>query len=96
VLAIEDFTTAVGLNPNATEPYMARGLSYLALRDWGAAIEDFDAVLGRDSRNLDAWINRGIAYEASGDNQNALVSYQRALTINENSTVARQGLGRVN
>jgi Tfp pilus assembly protein PilF len=75
---------------------MARGLSYLSLRDWGAAIEDFDAVLGRDSRNIDAWINRGIAYEAAGDLENARVSYQRALTINENSRVAMQGLGRVN
>eukprot|EP00752_Nemacystus_decipiens_P019541 g17597.t1 len=96
ILAIEDLTTAIGFNPNATEPYMARGLSYLSQRDFGAAIEDFDAVLGRDSRNVDAWINRGIAYEAAGDNENALVSYQRALTIDENSRIAQQGLGRVN
>jgi Tfp pilus assembly protein PilF len=53
-------------------------------------------VLGRDSRNVDAWINRGIAYEAAGDNENALVSYRRALTIDENNRVAMQGMGRVN
>ena len=37
--AIDDFTSAIGLNPSAPEAYYARGLSYLERNDARAAVD---------------------------------------------------------
>ena len=65
--AIDDFSKAISLAPNATEPFNARGLSYLAISDSKAALDDFNEVVKRDPKSYEGWTNQGLALEKLGE-----------------------------
>ena len=92
---MENFATAIGLDPNAAEPYIARGTSYLALNDPKAALSDLSDAVNRDKRSAVAWANRGVALETLGQNTDARRSYNRALGIDASNSIARDGIGRL-
>ena len=48
-----------------------------------------------NNRNAEAWAGLGIAYERKGDRVKASENYNRALVVNPNSALAREGLGRI-
>ncbi|WP_425332095.1 tetratricopeptide repeat protein [Rhodoblastus acidophilus] len=59
------------------------------------AIEDFNAALNVDNRNAEAWALLGLAYEKKGDRRLASENYRRALSLNGDQPLARQGASRV-
>ena len=46
------FTTAIGLSPQESEPFIARGLSYIAIGDFKAGASDLDDAVQLDPQNL--------------------------------------------
>ncbi len=58
------------------------------------AIEDFNAALNVDSKSALAWAWLGLAQERAGDHAKAQDSYQRALYLDPNQPIARQGSRR--
>jgi Tfp pilus assembly protein PilF len=93
--AIDDFSTAIGLTQNQAEPYIARGLSYMAINDFKAAAGDLDDAVSVEPQNLQAWTTRAYAYEKLGDKEKAAGSYARALNLNKDHEAAKQGFARV-
>src|SRR5665213_2353764 len=93
--AIDDFTTAIGLTQNQAEPYIARGLSSMAVNDLKAAAAALDDAVSAEPQNLQAWTTRAFAYEKLGDKEKAAGSYARALNIKQDHEPAKQGFARV-
>ena len=93
--AIEDFSVAIGLNPNAAEPYYGRGVSYAAIGDLDAALNDLNRAVQLNSRYYEAWAARGQVLEQKGDKNQAATSYARALEINRSYGPAQQGARRL-
>ena len=58
-------------------------------------MEDFNAALNVDNKSPDGWAGLGLAYERQGNRTKAAESYQRALVIDPNNTVARSGVSRI-
>ena len=77
------------------EPFIARGLSRLALNDPKAAASDLDDAVTVEPQNLNAWTSRGLAYERLGDKEKAAGSYAKALNINKEHDPAKKGFARV-
>jgi len=48
-----------------------------------------------DQRNADLWVARGQALEQTGDNERALGSYTKALSVEENHPGAREAFNRL-
>jgi tetratricopeptide (TPR) repeat protein len=93
--AIDDFTTAIGLSLQEIDPFIARGLSYMAIGDFKAGASDLDDAVQLDPQNLRAWMSRGLAYERLGNKERAAGSYARALNINRDYEPAKVGFARV-
>jgi len=67
--AIDDFTTAVGLLQQQAEPYVARGLSQIALATPRRRRTDLEQRRADRAAELNAWTSRGLAYERLGDKE---------------------------
>ena len=65
-LAIDEFTTAIRLNPNYTYAYVYRGVAYDKLSQYQRAIEDYDRVIQLVPNFAMAYNNRGWAYQELG------------------------------
>jgi Tfp pilus assembly protein PilF len=85
----------LGLANKKTEPYVARGLSHLALGDAKSAADDLDEAVQMDPLNLRAWTSRGLAYERLGQKDKAAGSYAKALNVNDKYQPAKEGFARV-
>jgi Flp pilus assembly protein TadD len=48
-----------------------------------------------DPQNVQAWTSRGLAYERLNDKEKAAGSYAKALNINKDHELAKQGFARV-
>jgi tetratricopeptide (TPR) repeat protein len=93
--AIDDFSTAIALNGQKDESFVARGLSYLAVGDNKSACEDLDQAVQLSPTDLRAWTSRGLAYERIGAKDKAAGSYAKALNINSKYEPAQSGFARV-
>ena len=67
----------------------------MATNQYDKAIEDFNAALNVNAKDADSWAWRGVAFERKGDRSQAVESYQRALSIDNRNSVARQGSSRL-
>jgi len=67
--AIQDFTQAIGVNPNFADAYVSRGEARVALEDYQAAVADFDLALRLEPNNADAFEGRAEARAGLGDNR---------------------------
>ncbi len=92
--AIEDFSTAISLEPGAEEPYNSRGVSYLASGDVANALEDVNRALLINDRYAEAWANQGLVYEQKGDKGRAFKAFARAYQLDNKLDLAREGMNR--
>ena len=55
----------------------------------------FNAALNVDNRNAEGWANLGVAYEKQGNRSKATESYNRAMEVDPQNALAREGLRRL-
>lgn len=79
--ALEDFNTAISLDPGYAMPYNNRGLVYRDAGDYARALSDFSTSISLDPRNAVAFINRADTYKDLRDYQKALADYDAAISI---------------
>ena len=84
--ALDDYTTAIGLNPRLGVAYNNRGNLRQHLGDLDGAVEDFSIVLEIDSQSPTAYNNRAIVYTYLGKYPEAIADFDRALAIQPNFT----------
>ena len=60
--AIEDYNTAIELDPNLAEAYYNRGLVYLVEGELELAIDDMDKAFESNPNYAEAYYNRGVVW----------------------------------
>jgi tetratricopeptide (TPR) repeat protein len=96
-----DACTRVIVAPGSTreqvgEAYIGRGQHHYEKDEYDLAIADFNRAMPLKPKWLQlAYGNRGNAYLMKGDNDQALDSYDQAITIDANYTAAYTGRGLI-
>lgn len=67
VLAMDDFTKAIELDPKMAAAYLNRGTCNTRIQEYEKAVEDFTKVIELDPANKRAFRARGELYKALGD-----------------------------
>jgi tetratricopeptide (TPR) repeat protein len=87
--AIDDFTAAIRLDPDHSDPYIHRGLEWAKQREFNRAIADFSDAIARDPSGTALPLNdRGGAYEAVGEYDRAIEDYGRVIQLDPSSAAA--------
>jgi tetratricopeptide (TPR) repeat protein len=84
--AIEDFTTAIKLKPDA-DAYYNRGVTYYQFNNYRSAIEDLDMVINLKGNDMSAYYTRGNARYELQDKIGALEDYDRAKFLSSTATI---------
>lgn len=69
------------IDPAYYPAYMARGLTYVRLRDFPRAQQDFNSALGRQPDSLAALNNRGVVFALQFDYERAAADFERVLDL---------------
>jgi Flp pilus assembly protein TadD len=80
-MAVREFTNAIQANPNYSNVYWYRGLSYENLGQYQTAINDYDKAIQLDPNEAQLYNNRAITYEKLGQDQNAINDYTKAIQL---------------
>ncbi|GAB4537170.1 MAG: hypothetical protein Kow0063_23550 [Anaerolineae bacterium] len=91
--ALDDCNKAIELQMgtrDVTNPFVNRGYVYWRLNDFDAALADFEAAISHDPQNLGAYLYIGRLYERFDDLEQALLWYDRAITVESISSQAHR------
>jgi len=80
--AIQLYTTALSVDPNYTNAYMGLAGDYYEKGDYRLEVSNAENAANSDPDNAEAWYYLGTAYEDVGEFDNAIVAYNKALSIN--------------
>lgn len=93
--AVEDFNSALRLNPSLGEALVNRGAARIGQRRYREALADLDRGTALGSAEPEkAWYNRGLAQEGLGDVSGAYRSYVRAAELKPDWDAPRRELAR--
>lgn len=80
--ALMDYSKAIELYPSNIQYWLRRGYMYLdKLSNNVKALEDFNKILEIDSTNIDAINAIGIVYKKDGNYQNAILTYNSGIIL---------------
>ncbi|MGB3512029.1 MAG: SUMF1/EgtB/PvdO family nonheme iron enzyme [Microcoleaceae cyanobacterium] len=82
---IDDFNTAIFLNPEFIDAYYHRANAYAELEKYQEAISDYNKVLELQPNYAGAYHNRGKIYQELGEEQKANNDYEQAQNIQADS-----------
>jgi Flp pilus assembly protein TadD len=86
VMAIGEYTRAIGVNPNYTVAYFYRGYSYDELGQYQNAISDYTKAIQLDPDDASAYNNRGYSYDELGQYQTAINDYTKAIQLDPSAS----------
>jgi tetratricopeptide (TPR) repeat protein len=92
--ALQDYTRAIEINPEAVNIYYRRGLVNRNLKNYEESVEDFCNVIELDKKHSDAYHERGVTYAFLGDKQKVLDDFKTAARLG--NTEAREFLSSKN
>ncbi len=99
--AIEDFGTAIGLEPGDAKIYTNRGIVFGETGRNDLAIEDFSKAIALDPTSAEAYTNRGLRFAEGGQLGRALEDFDAAIRARPwyadaylNRGVTRERMGR--
>jgi serine/threonine protein kinase len=81
--AIEQFTSAITLDPDHADAYNKRGYAYYSKKTYNRAIQDYDKAIALDDEYTEAYRNRGLAYYANGEYDAAIADYTEAIALDD-------------
>jgi tetratricopeptide (TPR) repeat protein len=91
--AVEDYTSALRLNPNNAIAYCNRGIAYAFKGMYKEAIDDYTASLRINPTNAIAYCGRGAAFAYQSIFDRAIEDYTNALRFDPNYVFAYSGRG---
>jgi tetratricopeptide (TPR) repeat protein len=92
-LALQDYNSAIQLNPNAASHYNNRGIIYRLKHEYDRAIADYDEAIWLKGDYIAAFYNRALAYTDNGEFDRALVDFGVVLRFNPKSALALYARG---
>ena len=93
--AIEEYTKALTLAPNATQLHLAVGTLYMSERDYARAVASFLAELKNDPYSVAALSRMGEVHLVTGETDAAEKVLSKAIAINPAAAVPHKTLGRL-
>ncbi len=93
--AIEHFSRAIELDPSFAEPYNQRALAKFLAERYEACIEDCHQAVQRMPCHFGAWAGMGHCHAHVGRLDEALKSYERALSINPHLDGVREAVNEL-
>lgn len=94
--AVVALNAALTLDPNSTEAYLFRGLSFSNMGRYNEALDDYNKVLTTDPKNLKALNNRGVVYWKLERYDEAMNDYKTSLSIRPNDYIVLNNRGVLN
>ncbi|MBN1883669.1 MAG: tetratricopeptide repeat protein [Deltaproteobacteria bacterium] len=94
--AVVALNAALTLDPNQTDAYLFRGLSFSNLGRYDEALADYNKVLTTDPNNLKALNNRGVVYWKLERYDEAMNDYKTILSLNPNDYIVLNNRGVLN
>lgn len=91
--AVNDYTTAIQLDPKNPEAYSKRGNCYKLLEQYPQALDDYNAAIRLRPDNPDYYNDRGIVYWKAKQYDNAIADYNQTLQLNGNTSRAYNNRG---
>ena len=91
--AIQDYDTAIRLNPDEARAYHGRGYSKELLEQHKAAIQDFDTAIRLNPDYAIAYNNRGSSKARLGQHNKAIQDYDTAIRLNFNDAIVYSNRG---
>ncbi len=79
--AIEDYSSAVKLDPEYSEAYYNRGVARDSRGDFADASEDYNTTIKLNPEHVKAYNNRGAIRKKRGDLAGAIVDFTRAIQV---------------
>jgi tetratricopeptide (TPR) repeat protein len=92
-LAIEDYTTAIGLDPKDAAAYNNRGRVYDEQQEYDLAIDNYTTAIGLDPKDAVVCYNRGIAYQNQQEYDLAIEDYTTAIGLDPKYAAAYNNRG---
>ncbi len=83
-LALQDYSSAIRLEPNNHQHYNSRGKLYFTAKRHNEAISDYSRALELSPGDASYWANRGAAYAQAGRLQEALKDLNQCLSLDPN------------
>lgn len=80
--AIEDYNSAIDLDPSYLHAYNNRGLAFSRVGQFDRAIADYDKAIALNSAHYEVYVNRGLAFDETGQLDKAIADYDKAITLN--------------
>jgi tetratricopeptide (TPR) repeat protein len=94
--AVQNFSTAIELNPKEAGVYYNRGLAYAELRQRPQATQDYSMAIELNPKFEAAYIHRGFVLFYMGQHDRAIDDFNRAIALNPKPAAAYVGRGIVN
>jgi tetratricopeptide (TPR) repeat protein len=79
--AIEDYTKAIGVDPDYYEAYLVRGFTKEIIQDYTGALEDYSKALQLKPDYSEAYLGRSLVRDQVSDFKGALSDLNKALEI---------------
>ncbi len=95
ILAIEDFTNAIKLNPKRYEHYIHRAFCYTEIQDYDKAIDDYNSAIDIEPNNSIFYNNRASMFLQKNDKQNALKDYLYAIDLEPKQCYYHYSVGNI-
>lgn len=95
--ALEQYDESIRLDWTYLDPYLEKGIVLFAKKQYSKALEvlTMAASITRTKPVPEVYYWIGQCYEASGDKEQALANYERALALDRSFVEARDGIRRV-
>lgn len=91
--ALEDYTTAITLDPFDAKYYMNRGIIYGETGQLDKAMKDLNKAIDLNPASADAYTSRGLVLATTGRHDQALSDYEKAIALAPSSVDAYYNRG---
>jgi tetratricopeptide (TPR) repeat protein/S1-C subfamily serine protease len=91
--AIDSYSRAIALNPDFTEAYINRGLTYYYLKQYDKALADYNKAIALNPDDAMAYSSRGATYYYLKQYDKALADYNKAIALNPDDAEAYYNRG---
>jgi tetratricopeptide (TPR) repeat protein len=93
--AIAQFDSCISRDWKTTDAYIEKGIAYYHQQNYNAAINTFNMAVTVSNTDPDAYYWLGRCYEATHQKADAIINYQKTLSLNTSFTDAKEAIQRL-